>query len=158
MTTARRLARLAVPAVGLVFVLLSVGLPAQGAPWHLNWRNVTCAGTGGPGDVGSMAGDARIVEHGKWGVNYMRIVFRSQALGTGWADRRPPKVFSSPAFADDAKGHTFGWVSASFGFGPDEVGSTVRLFLTYQWWDQRKGPDRLLKQETRAFPCIARAL
>jgi hypothetical protein len=139
-------------------LLAGPGTPAGAAPWHLKWRNVTCAGTGGPSGVGSMAGEAQITEHGKWGVNYMKIIFKSQSLGTEWADRAPAEIFKSATFANDSQGHTFGWVSASFGFSAPEVGSTVRLLITYQWWDKRDGPDNLLKKQTRAFPCIVGAL
>lgn len=125
---------------------------ATTSPYQASINDIVCAHTAGKYGHGKLQANAGFREVGMSGTNYFRSLVQVQRRNNGvWEAWNPVARATSNPFPDNDANYT--WNQAwKYSFQADEVGQRFRLLLTFKFYDQRSGADKLLKTITRHSP------
>jgi hypothetical protein len=128
---------------------LSTGVLAGQPAFVAKLKDTSCTHTGGVGNNGSLDTLAQMTENGRNGTNYMTIRGKFQERNSGsWKTLAGFGPYTSSTFPNNSVSYThnqpFAWA-----FRDQDVGGTFRWKVTFQWWNQRSGPDEKLESKTK---------
>ena len=126
----------------------AVALPVAAGTFDSSLSQTACTGSGGPNGHGHTQAHTYMIEHGKSGTNYLRIVAYLQRFQNGGWKNVFDKSFITDAFPDDSVSH-FTQRTVRFTFLGQDAGHDMRARYVFQFWDKRNGPDHLLHQSVR---------
>jgi hypothetical protein len=146
---------LAVATLALVATMAGAAEAAT-KPFVAKLKDTVCTHSGAFFGHGTHDTLAQMTENGRNGTNYMVIKGKFQRRGGGsWQTLAGFGPYTSATFRDGAASHTHSQPYA-WAFRDIDVGGTFRWLVTFEWWDQRSGPDRKIESRKRTTaPCTA---
>jgi len=140
-------------AISVAVVALALMVPAPTLaldPYGASIRRNKCVLAGGEYGWGYVRFKVEQREWGKSGTNYFKAKSKLQyrALGSSTWHTQYTNPWASESFADDSE--TWSWmVSERYDFSEFEALNYYhRIRIVLEWWDQRSGPDVLLRSQT----------
>lgn len=130
---------------------LVVAAPAAAGTYDSSLTQTVCTSNGGPNGHGYTQGRLYLIEHGKSGTNYLRMVAYLQRFQSGQWKNVFHKSFVTDAFPDDSISN-YTQRLIKFTFITADAGHNMRTRYLFQFWDKRNGPDHLLHQTVRLGP------